>query len=137
MSLTLEILAGAIFAILLMAGVRKSRFAPPAQILGFSLVIAALIYVGFAGFGIVAGKSDYSWVTFEMGGLVFYSVFAYLGMRASPWYLAAGWALHVMWDISFHTDALYVPSFYPGICIGFDVVVAVFAVYLSAKLGEN
>lgn len=137
MNEAIEIVSGAFLATVFVFVVIKYRWLKPRVALGAALWIAALIYVGFAVTGVAVGNSDLSWVTFEFGGLVFYSVFAYLGIRKSAWYLAAGWGLHVLWDIYLHSGAMYIPSFYPGICIGFDAAVAVFAVYLATGLSEN
>ena len=43
-------------------------------------------------------------------------------------FLAIGWAAHVLWDVGWHfgESVAFVPSFYPPVCIGFDLVVAIY-----------
>ena len=106
-------------------------------LLGISLVVAALIYVAFAVVGLGLSTSDTSWVMVELGGVVLYSAFAYLGVRSSPVYLAIGWLLHIVWDTVVHSGEAFVPAFYPAVCIGFDVAVAAYVIYLLTKTSEN
>jgi len=51
---------------------------------------------------------------------------AWLGLRRSALWLAAGWAAHVGWDLLLHplTGAGYAPPWYVRACLGFDLVVA-------------
>jgi hypothetical protein len=137
MRLAVEIVIGAVLALGLCFYVQRLKPKRRPLILGLSLSIAALIYVAFAAFGMALETADASWLVFEIGGLVFYSAFAYLGIRQSLWYVAAGWTLHVLWDTVIHTDASFVPGFYPGVCIGFDVAVACYALYLLLKRSGN
>ncbi|MDH3528987.1 MAG: hypothetical protein OEQ28_05445 [Acidobacteriota bacterium] len=137
MSFTALIIMGVLLSIGLLAVVLRLSSRSGIYLLGFSLIAAALIYVGFAVVGLANGSAGSSWIAFEIGGLVFYGSFAYLGIRISPWYLAAGWALHVIWDTTAHTGAAFVPAFYPGVCIGFDAAVAVFTVYLMLRTNRN
>lgn len=137
MSLNALIAIGALLSIGLLFVALKVSPRTAIRLLGFSLVAAALIYFGFAVFGLIDGTAAFSWIVVEIGGLVFYGSFAYLGIRSSPWYLAAGWALHIIWDTVVHTGAEFVPAFYPGICIGFDAAVAAFTVYLLFRTNGN
>jgi len=84
------------------------------------LWIAALIYIGFAMFnGATTG-----WARVEVGGVVGFGVVAALGWRW-PVAVGLGWLAHAMWDVLVHPGGLpgYVPSWYPPVCLGFDVVV--------------
>ena len=41
--------------------------------------------------------------------------------------LAAGWALHIAWDMTLHlrgAGAEYTPTWYPWACLSFDLVIA-------------
>ena len=61
----------------------------------------------------------------ELSGVPIYAVFAWLGLKKSGWVLAVGWALHPLWDAGLHDYATpFVPHFYIGGCIGFDLLVA-------------
>jgi len=86
-----------------------------------ALVIAALIYVGFA----IVGQ-DYEWMKIELLGLFFYGTFARLASKKSILFLSLGWSLHVIWDILLHPNGYpgYVPQWYPSVCLGFDLIIA-------------
>lgn len=89
-----------------------------------ALIIAALIYVGFA----LAWEPTAIWL--ELGGVFLYTAFALLGLRYSPWFLALGWLAHVGWDIGVHGDhTAYVPSWYPLLCLVYDLVIAAYIIY--------
>jgi hypothetical protein len=98
--------------------------------LAIGLVVAAFIYVGCAAIG--AGLRP---LAIEAAGLVLFSALAWLGWRGAPLWLALGWTAHVAWDLGLHgspANAL-VPRWYPPLCVGFDLIVAGYA--LSLALG--
>lgn len=97
-----------------------------------TLIIAALVYVVFAIYGALIGVAGFNWLLVEMVGVLIYSIFSYLGIRTNPLFLAIGWATHVVWDVALHwgNKADFVPQFYPGVCIGFDLAFAAFIVYI-------
>jgi len=80
-----------------------------------------LIYVVFA---LLAGGIRECVI--ELAGVVAFGIIAFLGVRRSVLYLAFGWLAHVAWDLSLHPhrQAAYAPSWYPMVCLGFDVLVA-------------
>lgn len=94
------------------------------------LVVAALIYVAFA---IIGSRPDA--LPLEILGLAIYSVFALLSKKYTLHWLALGWGLHVLWDILLHSHehTSYVPHWYPGVCLGFDIVIAVYILVLIRK----
>lgn len=98
------------------------------------LVIAALIYVGFALFG-----QNWEWLPIELLGVLIYGVFFWLSKYISPYFIAAGWALHVLWDIFLHPGGHpgYVPTWYPPICLGFDLFMAIYLVYLIRQFQKT
>ena len=98
------------------------------------LVVTALIYVGLAVF-----KGSGRWILIELAGVAIFAVFAWLGLRMSGWFLAAGWALHPLWDAGLHDySTQFVPHWYIGGCIGFDLLVAVYIAYREFKFhGRN
>jgi hypothetical protein len=99
----------------------------------FGLIVAALIYVGFSVFG-----QAWEYLPMELGGVLIYSAFAFLSKKHTQYWLALGWLLHVSWDIflPIHQHAEFVPSWYPGVCLGFDIVIAVyiFKTYRSKRI---
>lgn len=92
------------------------------RILAVALVVAALVYVVFAA----ARGAAAQWLVVEAGGVPLFAAFAWAGLRRSPLWLAAGWALHVAWDVGLHSAVAtpFVPSWYPPLCVGFDLIVA-------------
>jgi hypothetical protein len=59
------------------------------KLLANALVIAAVIYVGFAALGGLP-----VWVLFESLGVVIFAFIAWLGLHRSTTWLAIGWAVH-------------------------------------------
>lgn len=92
------------------------------RVLALGLLVAALFYVAFA----LAG-AERVWVLVEVAGVVVYGALAWLGLRHSLLWLAAGWGLHVLWDVGLHLaggGAGFAPEWYVLICITFDLLVA-------------
>lgn len=105
-------------------------------LLAIALVIAAVAYVAFA---IGAGESAL-WVVGELVGVGVYGAMGLLGVRGSPMWLAAGWALHPLWDVVLHyfgPGSSFAPTNYTIPCISFDLLVAVYIaiIYGSGILG--
>lgn len=95
------------------------------NILGIALVIAAIIYPGFA---VVWGDSE--WIIIELIGVPLYSLFYWLAFRQPLW-LAAGWLLHPLWDVLLHLNGPgnnIAPEWYATACISFDLLVATYIV---------
>ena len=93
------------------------------QSLAIGLVIAAIIYVGFA---IFFGAPP-QWLFWETIGAIIYSAMAWLGWRRNPIWLAIGWGLHPLWDAGLHLagdGATFAPEWYVLACISFDLLVA-------------
>ena len=116
-----QLLLGALLAGMLIWYARRSDPRRELWIYAIGLVVAALIYVSFS---IVGG--DTRWHIIEIIGLVAFGLLALIGLKVSPWYLAAGWALHTFWDALLHIarPQPFVPDWYPVACISFDIVVA-------------
>jgi len=95
------------------------------------LVVAALIYVGFAG--VWGTRGD---LLAELPGVLIFGIVAALGRWHSPWWLAVGWAAHVGWDVVLHPldTAGHAPAWYPPVCIGFDLLVAA---YLASRIRQK
>ena len=103
---------------------RRERF-PSYEVWAWAafLVVAALIYVGFAAFN----GASMAWTLTEVGGLAGYGLVAWIGAARFPPLVGVGWLLHVLWDVVLHPGGHpgFVPSWYPPLCLGFDVYVGV------------
>ena len=104
-----------------------------ARSFAIGLVVTALIYVGPAIF-----KGSGRWILIELAGVAIFAVFAWLGLRRSGWFLAAGWALHPLWDAGLHDySTQFVPHWYIGGCIGFDLLVAIYIAFRVKNLNAK
>lgn len=98
------------------------------RILFVGLIIASLAYVLFA----VQAGEGIIWILTELVGVCIYGFMGWLGLRGSPWWLVAGWALHPFWDIPLHyfgPGKSFAPLAYTITCISFDLLVAAYAGY--------
>src|SRR5215218_182891 len=92
-------------------------------VLAFWLFGAAAMYVLFA----VRGGEGADAVLGEVAGMAVYGTVALRGLRGSPLWLAAGWALHPVWDIALHyfgPGASFAPVEYTVSCLTYDLMVA-------------
>ena len=114
-------LAGALVAAVMVNLVSRRGLKLAIWTWALALLVAALIYVGFA-----LRAPGSAMLLLEVAGLIFYSAFAWLAPLRSPWYLAVGWLAHIAWD-GLQPDwvRVFVPAWYPAACAGFDLVVAV------------
>lgn len=124
------IIGGAAAAALLWC-LRKTKAGTHPKTYANMLVIAAIIYVGFAFFG-----GALEWAYIEVIGVVIFAAIAAAGLKFSYWLLAVGWAAHVLWDVLLHSPETtpFVPFWYPAACIGFDLVLAG---YIAAAILSN
>jgi hypothetical protein len=130
---TFWFLLGLVLGILFVA---LARVLGERRILSVGLVVATVIYVGFAIFG----NADRSWLGIEALGVVLYGSFAMLSLRYTEWWLALGWAVHPIWDIALHLfggGSLFAPAWYAIQCISFDVVVALYIAFRCLRSGHN
>jgi hypothetical protein len=98
-------------------------------LLAMGIVVGAWIYVPLA----IAGKADIRWFIVEIFGAALYSSMAWAGIRYSVWWLVAGWATHMLWDIGLHQigeGRRFTGPWYPLLCVAFDLVVAIYILYL-------
>jgi hypothetical protein len=123
------LLEGAILALALIAVTHLLRV-QVRQILYVVLLIAALAYVLFA----VRGAAGPIWIAIELVGVGIFGAMGWAGVRGSRWWLAAGWALHPLWDVGLHyigPGSVFVhPLHYPIPCVSFDWLIAGYVVYL-------
>ncbi len=100
--------------------------------LAVGLGVVAAVY---AAFSMNAGPGV--WVLAELAGVGLFGVIAIVGYRHSALVVAAGWMLHVGWDVMHHVvEVRFVPSWYPDACISFDLVVAVYLAVRSWRASE-
>ena len=121
-----EILIGGILAVGLVAFWSRSHPKIMIKVWQQGLVIAAFIYVVFALY-----RQNYEWLKVEFLGLVLYGTLAWLGTKKSVLFLGIGWSLHIFWDLLLHQGGHpgYVPSWYPGVCLGFDLIVGGYLIW--------
>ncbi len=126
MATMLQLLIGALGCVVFILIVRKLTLKREMTQYAIGLVVAALIYVGFA----IAGDASLSWLLLESGGVVLFSLVAVLGLRVSAWALSLGWVAHTGWDVWLHraVDVGFVPEWYPVGCLGFDLLLAVYII---------
>lgn len=126
---------------LVIGSIMGLAFAVFAKVLGqraipaIGLVIASVIYVGFAA----SGGASWHWVGVEVLGVVLYGSLAFLGLRYSQWWLVLGWAAHPLWDVALHLvgdGSAFAPAWYATLCVSFDVVVALY-VSVQCPLSEH
>ncbi len=91
-------------------------------------MIAALIYIGFACYHLAWDSLPQ-----EILGVIGYGALAVLGDKYNPIFLILGWSLHVLWDIILHSPSSIAPESYPGLCLGFDLAVALYLIYWVFK----
>jgi hypothetical protein len=95
------------------------------SLLAFLLFGAAFSYILFAA---QAGEGAF-WVVGEVVGVGIYGAMGLLGLRGSPWWLAAGWAAHPVWDVALHyfgPGGSFAPEAYAITCLSFDLLVAAY-----------
>lgn len=130
MTTILSLIIGIIFAFALVRFARTKTLREEKQIYSLGILVAALIYVGFA----LIGGASARWLMLEGLGVFFYGVAAWLGLqRRSSSLLALGWFAHVGWDVLLHLaggGADYTPFWYPWLCLSFDLVIALAALSL-------
>lgn len=102
---------------------RSGDYRREKQVYAVGLIVAALIYVGF---GLFSGSLG--WIALELIGVAVFSFFALLSIRFSGWFLSAGWALHILWDVVLHDGSTnFVPDWYRMLCLGFDLLIAFYS----------
>ena len=106
------------------------------------LFIAAGAYFGFATLGRDVVDTYPIWMLVEIAQVFAFGALALLGLRGSPYWIAAGWALHPLWDVVVHylgPGSAFTPWTYAIACISFDWLVAIYIVifYGFGLVGER
>jgi hypothetical protein len=134
---------GAIFALVavIVPAFLLSRFAKDIigrSILVIFLIIAAGAYFGFATVGRDLLGSGQVWILVELAQAIAFGAIGLLGLRGSPYWIAAGWALHPFWDVVLHylgPGHSFTPWTYAIACVSFDWLVAIYIVVAYGILG--
>jgi len=124
---------GALLALVFLSWLHRYASNASYRLLAFALAVAASIYILFASV-----PFDMKWMTIELLGFSVFLAIAWLGLNRSYWYLAAGWAVHVLWDIGLHSDntTVFVPTWYPEFCMSFDIIVAAYIVLFRMRFAS-
>ena len=131
------LLGGAVYALaLVIIAYLLSRFMGGIYgraLLAIMLVIAGGTYVGFA----VAADAGAMWFLAELAQAVVLGALALLGLRGSPYWLAAAWAIHPIWDVVLHylgAGHAFAPEAWTIACASFDLLVAAY-IAIAHRLG--
>ena len=80
------------------------------------------------------------WTLVELAQAIVFGAIALLGLRGSPWWLAAGWALHPLWDVVLHyigPGYSFAPITYTIPCHSFDLLVAAYIAIGYGLIGSR
>ena len=124
-SLIAGVLLGGVFVLLIRRLGAKGEIA----FLALGLVVAAGLYVAFAG-----ARDGMEKMPLEFAGLLLFGATAAAGARFWPPLIGIGWLAHGAWDILLHwPPPRYVPQLYPVFCVSFDLVVAVYVMFAHVR----
>jgi hypothetical protein len=118
-------IGGAVLAVIAFLLSRYTREIYGRALLAIVLITAAGAYFGFA----ILADAGPIWTLVELVGIIVFGTMALLGLRGSPWWLAAGWALHPLWDVVLHLigpGGSFASQPYAVACVTFDWVVAAY-----------
>jgi hypothetical protein len=110
------------------------------SVLVIFLFVAAGAYFGFATLGRDVVDTSPIWMLVEIAQVIVFGTLALLGLRGSPYWIAAGWALHPFWDVVVHyigPGQSFTPWTYAIACISFDWVVALYIVIAYGVVGSS
>ncbi len=96
-------------------------------LLAIVLFIAGGVYLGFA----VGGGASGLWALAELVQALILGILGLLGLRGSPYWLAAGWALHPLWDVVLHhlgPGHEFAPEPWVIACVSFDLIIAAYLI---------
>ena len=131
MQIAIQLLTGVVACGVFILLARRLKPERELRLYALSLVIAALVYVGFTVRG-----ATLKWLALELAGLALFTLLAWLGLKISALILALAWAAHAAWDVLLHKlqDVAFVPDWYPLACLGFDLLLAG---YIVARFGKS
>ena len=111
------------------------------DIIGRSLLVVFLFAAAGAyfGFALLAAPGPI-WVLAELVQVIVFGAIALLGLRGSPWWLAAGWVLHPLWGVVLHyigPGYSFAPITYTIPCLSFDLLVAAYIAIAYGLIGSR
>jgi hypothetical protein len=106
------------------------------------LFVAAGAYFGFATLGRDVLHTQPIWMLIDLAQVIAFGTLGLLGLRGSPYWIAAGWALHPFWDYLVNyigPGHSFTPWTYAIACISFDWLIAIYIVifYGFGLVGEH
>jgi len=110
------------------------------SVLVIFLFVAAGAYFGFATLGRDVVDTSPIWMLVEIAQVFVFGTLALLGLRGSPYWIAAGWALHPFWDVVVHyigPGQSFTPWTSAIVCISFDWLVALYIVIAYGVVGSS
>ena len=125
------LLIGAIGGVVTVLVARRARRFTR-EILAAVLIVAAAFYIVFAA----VNGAGVGWITAEALGVVIFGGMGVMGVRGSKWWLAAGWALHPVWDVGLHyfgAGRAFAPEAYVIACISWDWITAAYVAFLPTN----
>jgi hypothetical protein len=134
--LTAGAIGGAVLAVVAFLLSRFTRDIVGRALLVIILFAAAGAYFGFA----IGGGAGPRWVLLELIQVIVFGAVALLGWRGSAWWLAAGWALHPLWDAGLHylgPGRAFAPTPYAVACISYDLLVAAYIAVAYGLIGAR
>jgi hypothetical protein len=110
------------------------------SVLVIFLFVAAGAYFGFATLGRDVVDTPPIWMLVELAQVIVFGTLGLLGLRGSPYWIAAGWALHPFWDYVLHyigPGHSFTPWTYAIACISFDWLIAIYIVVAYGVVGSR
>jgi len=110
------------------------------SVLVIFLFVAAGAYFGFATLGRDVVDTSPIWMLVELAQIIVFGTLGLLGLRGSPYWIAAGWALHPFWDYVLHyigPGHSFTPWTYAIACISFDWLIAIYIVVAYGVVGSR
>ena len=110
------------------------------SVLVIFLFVAAGAYFGFATVGREVVDTQPIWMLVELAQVIVFGAIALRGLRGSPYWIAAGWALHPFWDVVLHyigPGHSFTPWTYAIACVSFDWLVAIYIVIAYRLVGSR
>lgn len=131
--ISLQVIAGIFLAAGLLFYIKRFDEKTRLTFSALALFIAAVIYVLFA---LVSNNPLF--IALEIVGLAFFMLMIWLGYKYSFWFVVLGWLLHVLWDLGLQPGETvpYVPQWYTWLCLGFDLVIALYLAVVLVKSDE-
>ena len=132
---------GAILAVpLIVIAFLLSRFTR--DLVGRSLLVVFLFAAAGAyfGFALLAAPGPIWVLAAELVQVIVFGAIALLGLRGSPWWLAAGWVLHPLWGVVLHyigPGYSFAPITYTIPCLSFDLLVAAYIAIAYGSIGSR